>query len=105
MQKVGGRGQILFRNRYLRLHAAQLDVIARHFRQRRDPRVAQLPFGGFRLRIGRFDLAPNAAPDIDFPGGVETRLIDIDGRHYERMVRFQRQEGLSGQAHNAVLAI
>ena len=53
------------------LFAAQLDIVARGFRQHRDLHVAQFVLAGFHRRVGGFQLASHAAPEVQLPGGVE----------------------------------
>jgi hypothetical protein len=63
--------------------------------------VTALIFGGFDLRTGGLDLASDVAPEVELPRGVESRLVNANGRHHEWRAR--RQRGF-GQADNAVPA-
>ncbi len=83
LHDLGGAFQIVIGDGDLLLHAAQFDVVARHFGEERHENIAALVFAQVDLGVARFDLAADMAPNIDFPGGVEGRLIDADGRHDE----------------------
>ena len=62
----------------LGLDAAQLDVVAREFRQTGDQRVAALVGGLIDRRVGGFDLAADLAPQVKFPGCIEADIVVID---------------------------
>src|ERR1700677_521864 len=63
-----------------RLRAAQLYVVVRDLRQRRDQYLPSLILGGLDLRVGGLDLAADAAPQIQFPRGVEPGGVFVDRR-------------------------
>lgn len=65
------RSEVVADDRRTVLFAAQLDIVARGFRQHRDLHVAQFVLAGFHRRVGGFQLASHAAPEVQLPGGVE----------------------------------
>ena len=96
--------QILIGDGDLRLRAAQLNVIAREFRQRRDQRVAPQLGRLLDLRVGGFDRAPHMAPKVELPGGVEADDVIADRRNRNAGGGGARTE-LGQQAGDAVLAV
>ena len=74
--------QILVGDGDLRLRAAQLNVIAREFGQRRDQRVAAHLGRLIDLRVGGFDRAPHMAPKVELP-----RRVEADGPIADRRNR------------------
>ena len=87
----------------LGLDAAQLDVVARQFREARDQRVAALIGGLIDRGVGGFDLPADLAPQVQFPGCIEADIVVVDRADIGR--------GLPGgtssaqQADDAVLAV
>jgi len=60
------------------LDTAQLDVVARQFREARDEGIAALLGGLIDLRIGRFNLAADSTPEVKLPGGVEAYVVFVE---------------------------
>src|SRR5712672_4580105 len=77
-QDVLGDLQIVDSDPDLHLDTAQLDVVARQFREARDEGIAALLGGLIDLRIGRFNLAADAAPEVKLPGRVEADVIFVE---------------------------
>ncbi len=67
-------------NGELGLDAAQLHIVAGHFRQDRQQRIAPRVLRGFDGGVGAFNLAAHAAPEIQLPRRVEAILPEIEGR-------------------------
>jgi hypothetical protein len=57
----------------LPLELAHVDVVQRDLRHERDEHVAPVLDGEAELRVGRLDLAADAAEDVELPGRVEAR--------------------------------
>ena len=85
----------------LSLRAAQLDVVARRFRQHGDQRAAPLILGQLHLRVRRLDLPAHLAPEVELPGRVEADVVVVDRRDARARAAVQRAE----QADDAVVAI
>src|SRR5712672_2946654 len=77
-QDVLGDLQIVDSDPDLHLDTAQLDVVARQFREARDEGTAALLGGLIDLRIGRFNLAADATPEVKLPGGVEAGVVFVE---------------------------
>jgi len=77
-QDVLGDLQIVDSDPDLHLDAAHLDVVARQFREARDEGIAALLGGLIDLRIGRFNLAADAAPEVKLPGSVEADVVFVE---------------------------
>ena len=86
----------------LGLDAAQLDVVARQFRQTGDQRIAALVGGLIDGCVGGFDLPADLAPQVKFPGCIEANIVVIDRGDTERAAR-RRQR--AKQADDAVLTV
>ncbi len=74
-----------------RLRAAQLRIGARDFGFERDERIVAAFDFGLRLRICRFDRAPHAPEQIEFPRCVEAVLIERrrTGRRIETLTNLR----------------
>ena len=59
------------------LITARFDIVARDFAEQRDEHIAFAELRGGDLRLGRFRRAACAAEHVNFPRGIETRLIHI----------------------------
>jgi hypothetical protein len=66
-----------WRDRDLPLQAADLDIVARDFRQQRDQDVAPGLDARLHVRLRRLDAATDAAEDVELPGGVKARLVEV----------------------------
>ncbi len=60
------------------LRAAQLDVVARHFREAAQQGAAPGLGRGFHRGLRGLHVAADLAPQVDFPGGIEPVLIDVE---------------------------
>ncbi len=87
----------------LGLDAAQLDVVARQFRQTRDQRVAALIGGLIDRCVGGFDLPADLAPQVQFPGCIEADIVVVDRGDTWRGAARRHQR--AQQADDAVLAV
>ena len=70
--------QRLAQHRQLVLGAAQPDVVAGGFREHRQHDAALRFQRGLRQRAGLFDLAPHAAPQVQFPAGIDAGLPQVE---------------------------
>lgn len=61
------------------LHRTQLDVVAGGFRQQRQQHPAAVVLRHFDRSIGRLDLAPHAAPQVQFPTRYQVALPEVEG--------------------------
>ena len=83
------------------LEAADLDVIARHFREHTHEHVAAVFFHGGELRVRRFERAALAAEHVDLPSRVEMRVVEIGMQLVDRerlRVRRALRVGVTGGA-------
>jgi len=103
-EDILGDFQIFDSDTDLHLDAAQLNVVAGHFRETRDEGVAALFRGLIDLRIGRFDLAAYAAPQVELPGGVEADVIFIERCWNQRNRPRRAGQELVNEAEGTVYA-
>ena len=71
-------GDVLFGDGETLLGGAGLDVAAGDLAEEGDEDVAPAEFGGGELGVGGFDVAAVAAEDVDFPGSIEARLVEVE---------------------------
>jgi len=104
---VLGDLQIVDRNPDLHLDTAQLDVVARQFREARDEGIAALLGGLIDLRIGRFNLAADPTPEVKLPGGVEADVVFVERYWNSRKRGASRglEKAVDGAAEGAEWAI
>ncbi len=62
----------------LALLAAQLEVRARDFGDHDDLRVVQVRFGGTQVGVARFDVATDAAEEVELPHRIEAGVVVLD---------------------------
>ena len=77
-QAVPGDIEVLLGDRASVLHAAQLDVVLRGVGKHRQQHTATVVFGDFETGVGGFGFAAHAAPEIQFPGGGETGVPQVE---------------------------
>ncbi|MNE27756.1 hypothetical protein D3C80_1211770 [compost metagenome] len=79
-QAVPGDLEVFPGNNQVALHGAQLDVVASGLGQQRQQHTTTVILGHFDHRIGGFDLAAHAAPEVEFPTGGKVALPEVEGR-------------------------
>ena len=86
LQAVLGNLQVVLRHIQSVLHGAQLDVIAGGFRKQGQQHSPAVVLGHFDGGIGSLDLAPHAAPQVQFPTGHQVALPKVV-RRFARLAR------------------
>ena len=69
---------VALRERQLILQTAQDEIVARHLGDDADTRILQRRGGGADVARGRFDVAPDAAEQIELPQPIEAGLGRIE---------------------------
>ena len=67
LQVLAGHGKLL-------LKAAEAEIIVAHVAHQGDQDVAAVLHGGLEIGPGGLDVAPGAAENIQFPGGIQAHL-------------------------------
>ena len=76
--------QTLFGHGKTGLAGAKIEVIQRDLGEQGDERIVQILSGGLEIRVGGLDGTPDAAEEIDLPGGIQTRGKEVAGRRSPR---------------------
>jgi len=68
---------VLFGDVELMLRATQFEIIAGHLRDEGNQDILAIGLGGSNLGAGCLNGAAHAAKDIEFPGGIETEVEQL----------------------------